>query len=208
MPCSAGLPQRQKFQPPTLTTSVVGLINAPAAAGGIGPLTGADLPAVGTVQFMDGNTALGNYTTSIQGTYAGHGPAQTSCGEAAALTPCINAAAFVDASAATFNNFTGFSTQNRNQFRGPHFFDVDMALYKNFRIKEKVNFAVGLQAFNAFNHPNFANPYGGPNGYANNDPSGGVGMGCGCVTPDVAGQNPVLGSGGNRATQLGLKFTF
>ena len=77
------------------------------------------------------------------------------------MTPCINAAAFVDAGAATFNNFTGFSTQNRNQFRGPGFFDVDMALFKNFRIKEKVNFAVGLQAFNAFNHPNFANPDNG-----------------------------------------------
>ncbi|HWY45738.1 MAG TPA: carboxypeptidase regulatory-like domain-containing protein [Bryobacteraceae bacterium] len=108
---------------------------------------------------VDGNTALGNFSTPIQGTYSGaRGPAQTSCGEAAAVTPCVNAAAFVDASAATFNNYTGFSSQNRNQFRGPGFFDVDMALYKNFRIKEKVNFGVGLQAFNAFNHPNFAVP--------------------------------------------------
>ena len=111
---------------------------------------------------VDNNTAVGNGPTTILGTYiGGQGPAQTSCGEAAALVPCINAAAFVNAGAATFNNFTGFSTQNRNQFRGPGFFDVDMALYKNFRIKEKVNFAVGLQAFNAFNHPNFANPDNG-----------------------------------------------
>jgi hypothetical protein len=64
----------------------------------------------------------------------------------------------VNAGSATFNNFNNFTTQNRNQFRGPGFFDVDMALFKNFRFKERVNFAVGLQAFNAFNHPNFANP--------------------------------------------------
>jgi len=33
-------------------------------------------------------------------------------------------------------------------------------------------------------------------------------FGCGCATPDQAAGNPVLGSGGNRAIQLGLKFIF
>jgi len=108
---------------------------------------------------IDGNAAVGNGPATIYGTYVGgQGPAQTSCGEAAVLIPCINANAFVNGGAANFSNFTGFSTQNRNQYRGPGFFDVDMALYKNFQIKEKVNFGVGLQAFNALNHPNFANP--------------------------------------------------
>jgi hypothetical protein len=60
--------------------------------------------------------------------------------------------------------------------------------------------------FNLFNHPKFANPSTG--GYFNNDPSGGYGMGCSCQTPDVAVANPVLGSGGARAIQLGLKLLF
>jgi len=33
-------------------------------------------------------------------------------------------------------------------------------LYKNFAIGEKVHFALGAQAYNLFNHPNFANPGG------------------------------------------------
>lgn len=107
----------------------------------------------------DGNTALGNGGGALFGSYApGHGAVQTSCGERAALTPCINAAAFIDASADSFNNFTAFSSQNRNQFRGPHFFDVDMALFKTFKVAEKLTFAMGMQAFNAFNHPNFGLP--------------------------------------------------
>jgi hypothetical protein len=33
-------------------------------------------------------------------------------------------------------------------------------------------------------------------------------FGCGCATPDVAAANPVIGSGGSRAVQLGLKLAF
>lgn len=41
---------------------------------------------------------------------------------------------------------------------GPHFFDVDIALMKDIRIKERLTFSFGAQAYNAFNHPNFDNP--------------------------------------------------
>jgi hypothetical protein len=54
---------------------------------------------------------------------------------------------------------------------------------------------------------NFANPYGGQNGFGFNDPSVQP-FGCGCATPDVAAANPVIGSGGSRAVQLGLKLIF
>jgi len=103
----------------------------------------------------DGNTALGNGGGALFATPLG-GKGQSSCGEGAAITPCLNAGAFLDS--ATIDFFTKFSPQNRNQYRGPHFFDVDMALFKNFKIKERLTFAMGLQAFNAFNHPNFALP--------------------------------------------------
>jgi hypothetical protein len=46
----------------------------------------------------------------------------------------------------------------RNSVFGPHFFDVDIALMKEVRIKERLTFSFGAQAYNAFNHPNFDNP--------------------------------------------------
>jgi hypothetical protein len=84
-----------------------------------------------------------------------------SCGEGAAsiagtaTSPCLNAAAFLDTSGGTA---PGFSTQRRNQYVGPHFFDMDMGLFKTFNMGERVQFGVGAQAYNVFNHPNFANP--------------------------------------------------
>lgn len=101
-----------------------------------------------------------------------------------------------------------FGNAGRNSFRDSGFKNLDISITKTWRFKERLNAQFRAEFFNIFNHPSFANPYGGPNGYANNDPSGGFGMGCGCITPDVAAENPVLGSGGNRAIQLGLKLSF
>jgi outer membrane receptor protein involved in Fe transport len=101
-----------------------------------------------------------------------------------------------------------YGTAGRNIFRDSGLRDWDVSVTKDFKFRERLTAQFRAEFFNVLNHPNFANPYGGPNGYANNDPSAGMGMGCGCVTPDVAAENPVLGSGGNRAIQLGLKFIF
>ena len=38
---------------------------------------------------------------------------------------------------------------------------MDAALFKNFKIAERVNFALGAQAFNVLNHPNFTHPDAG-----------------------------------------------
>ena len=35
---------------------------------------------------------------------------------------------------------------------------MDLNLFKNFKIGERFNFAIGAQAFNVFNHPNFGLP--------------------------------------------------
>ena len=35
---------------------------------------------------------------------------------------------------------------------------MDLNLFKNFKIGERFNFAIGAQAFNVFNHPNFGFP--------------------------------------------------
>src|SRR5271166_938829 len=112
---------------------------------------------------VDGNLNGGvvNSTATIlaQPILPGNAPGQMSCGAGAASasgagTPCLNSAAFLDTSQLAVN---GFSTQRRNQYVGPHYFDMDMSLYKTFKLGERVQFGVGAQAFNVFNHPNFSN---------------------------------------------------
>ena len=103
-----------------------------------------------------------------------------------------------------------FGDMGRNIFRDSGFKNWDFSLFKNFTWKERFGAQFRAELFNVFNHPNIANPYGGQNGWAHNDPSvpGAGGFGCGCATPDVAASNPVIGSGSNRAVQLGLKLSF
>src|SRR6516164_9352549 len=100
-----------------------------------------------------------------------------------------------------------FGTMGRNVFRDTGFRTWDLSVAKNWKLTERWNMQFRAEFFNILNHPNFANPYGGQNGYGLNDPSVQP-FGCGCATPDVAAANPVIGSGGSRAVQLGLKFTF
>ncbi|MBL8203671.1 MAG: TonB-dependent receptor [Blastocatellia bacterium] len=55
-----------------------------------------------------------------------------------------------------FNNGPGQTgSLQRAVFNGPKFVNLDVALAKNFRIKESVKFQVRLEAFNALNHTNF-----------------------------------------------------
>jgi hypothetical protein len=102
-----------------------------------------------------------------------------------------------------------FGTMGRNVFRDTGFRNWDFSVAKNWRFKERFGAQFRAEFFNILNHPNFANPFGGQNGFGMNDPSVlATGFGCGCATPDVAASNPVLGSGGSRSIQLGLKLTF
>ena len=103
--------------------------------------------------------------------------------------------------------FGTFGTMGRNIFRDTGFKNVDFSVAKNWKLGERLGAQFRVEFFNIFNHPNLANPFGGQNGFAHNDPSTGS-FGCGCATPDVAAANPVIGSGGSRAVQLGLKLTF
>jgi len=70
---------------------------------------------------------------------------------------CLTSAGLLDVNSPTWAG-NPYSTQRRNQYRGPHYFDMDLNLFKNFKIGERFNFAIGAQAFNAFNHPNFGLP--------------------------------------------------
>ncbi len=109
---------------------------------------------------VDNNTALGNFTGALLATQTGPNP-ESHCGAAAAITPCLNANAFLNGADPNFVAYTHLSAQTRNQFRAPGYFDVDMNLFKVFPVKERAKLSVGLQAFNLFNHPNFAAPDNG-----------------------------------------------
>jgi Carboxypeptidase regulatory-like domain/TonB dependent receptor len=102
-----------------------------------------------------------------------------------------------------------FGTMRRNLFRDTGFRNWDFSVAKNWRFRERLTTQFRAEFFNVLNHPNFANPFGGQNGFGMNDPSAlATGFGCGCATPDVAASNPVIGSGGSRSIQLGLKLSF
>jgi hypothetical protein len=79
------------------------------------------------------------------------------CREAAgAGTACLNSNAFP-----TAGTETGFGSNGlRNNFRSSGFFSTDFSVMKKTKIPrwERGELGVGVQMFNAFNHPNFGPP--------------------------------------------------
>jgi len=104
-----------------------------------------------------------------------------------------------------------FGTSGRNIWRDAGLRNWDLSVTKQFKFQERLTAQFRAEFFNILNHPNFTNPYGASSGFGvgnEGDPSVTNLFGCGCATPDQAAGNPVLGSGGNRAVQLGLKLLF
>ena len=101
-----------------------------------------------------------------------------------------------------------FGTMGRNIWRDAGFRQWDMSLFKNFVFKEKLTAQFRIEAFNILNTINFSNPGGPGGGSGTNDPSAGAGFGGATLTADAGGSNPILGSGGPRVVQLGLKLIF
>jgi len=106
-------------------------------------------------------------------------PGSISCGKSAIDTPCFADNMFADP--------TNFATQTRNQFRGPGYFNTDLAVLKEFKIprSETMKLSIGAQFYNLFNHPNFDQPIGD---------FGQVGAGFGQIQQTVTGPTSVYGS--------------
>jgi hypothetical protein len=85
-------------------------------------------------------------------------------------------------------------------FTGPVYKNVDFSIAKLWKVKERYSAQFRLEFFNLFNRADFAAP--------GLDPSKGLsnGFGYSLSTPDTS--NPVLGSGGPRHVQFGLKLGF
>ena len=93
-----------------------------------------------------------------------------------------------------------FGTASRNEFRGPDYIDWDFSLFKNIKFTERLTAQFRAEAFNILNHKIL---YQGTT-----NPATTSSFGCACETPDQAQTNPVLGLGGARNLQLGLKLIF
>ena len=95
-------------------------------------------------------------------------------------------------------------SEGRNDLRGFGLTQVDLSLARKFAITDRVNIQFRTDAFNLFNHPNFANPFG-------------YYLGPGVTTYFVStqmlnkglgGLNPLFQEGGPRSLQLSLKLSF
>ena len=105
----------------------------------------------------------------------------------------FNPAAFANPAPGTFGN-TG-----RNTLIGPGFTDVDISLGKTFPLHwERIRLDIRADAYNAFNHVNYANP------------DANVGYTSGVLADPTAGRitGPAGGNGNMRIIQLGARLTF
>jgi hypothetical protein len=84
---------------------------------------------------------------------------------------------------------------------------IDLALHRDFAVAERRSFQLRIEAFNALNHPNFADPmrllssplFGQANSMLN--------MMLGTGSP-ASGMAPLFQSGGARSVQVMLRFRF
>ena len=85
-------------------------------------------------------------------------------------------------------------------FAGPTYKNVDFSVLKLWKFKERYSAQFRLEVFNLFNRADFAAP--------GTDPSRGLSGGFGYAQNTPDSNNAVLGSGGPRHIQFGLKLTF
>ncbi|HKD60338.1 MAG TPA: carboxypeptidase regulatory-like domain-containing protein [Terracidiphilus sp.] len=110
----------------------------------------------------------------------------------------LNPAAFTDAPSGTWG------TTSRNEFVGPGYGDVDLSVFKNTKIGERVTTQFRIEMFNLFNRTNYAPPLQG-----NYDPSYTYTNGFQLFTT-IGNFNgaPGIGAGEPYNTQFALKVIF
>jgi Carboxypeptidase regulatory-like domain len=93
-------------------------------------------------------------------------------------------------------------TEPRNDIPGFGLTEVDLSLARKFPIGDRVTIHFRVDAFNVFNHPNFANPLGflefGPTYLGSTQ----------MLNQALGGLNPLFQQGGPRSLQLSLKLVF
>lgn len=140
--------------------------------------------------------------------FVGPGDAAYSSCLSAANTPALQESlveeegCYVQNGTVMYPNAIGtFGNMGRNIFRGPGFVDLDSSVGKTWKLGERLNLQFRGEVFNVLNHPIYAI------GSLRKNLSG-SNLGLARATPDVWASNPVIGSGGSRHIQLGLKLIF
>jgi hypothetical protein len=111
----------------------------------------------------------------------------------------INPAAFANPAAGTYGNFA------RNSIFGPGLEDVDLSIFKNTPITERISTQFRVEMFNLFNRLNLANP--GPTQLGNDD-FGTSSFGQIGSTIGAGNYSPGIGPGEPFNVQLALKIIF
>jgi hypothetical protein len=65
---------------------------------------------------------------------------------------------YFDPSAFSQPALATYGNTNRNEFRGPGFFNMNLSVLRDFNLKEKATLSVRADAFSLTNTPHFANP--------------------------------------------------
>jgi hypothetical protein len=113
----------------------------------------------------------------------------------------LNPAAFRDAANARQG------TLGRNAIRGFGTHQVDLALRREFKLEPRVALQLRIEAFNAFNHPNFADPVRFLSSPLFGTSTSMLNLMLGTGSPG-SGLAPVYQSGGPRSVQVSLRLRF
>jgi hypothetical protein len=93
-------------------------------------------------------------------------------------------------------------TEGRNDIPGFGLTQVDLSIVRKFPIADRLNLQFRADAFNVFNHPNFANPDGFIEGGTPDLQSSQM------LNQSLGGLSPLFQEGGPRSVQLSLKLSF
>lgn len=95
----------------------------------------------------------------------------------------------------------------RNALTGFGMWQVDLALRREFKLNERIRMEVRLEAYNALNHPNFADPVAYLDSPVFGQSTSMLNMMLGTGSPG-SGLSPILETGGPRSLQVGVKWRF
>jgi hypothetical protein len=93
-------------------------------------------------------------------------------------------------------------TESRNDIHGFNLAQMDLSVGRRFPIHDRLDIALRVDAFNVFNHPNFANPVALIGFSSTNLQSAQM------LNSALGGLNPLFQEGGPRSLQLSLKLHF
>jgi hypothetical protein len=99
--------------------------------------------------------------------------------------------------------FARQGTLGRNVVRLPGLLQVNMALRRQFRLTERLNFQLKAEVFNIFNHPLFGN-YLTDLGFGPQD----FGKATSTLNQSLGGLSPLYQLGGPRSVQLSARISF